>query len=297
MDDEIANDRDESERTGLTRRRVLMGVGGAVGLAGGGALYVGSELDGDFGGYTAPDSFPTVTTRGRIDLEWTDTDSTEAVIQTEGSWAFGDAEELFVFVHGFDTDDDTARDQAYATAVGLDLLRPAAVVAYSWDSDVDWGEAKRMADRNAVLLADWLIEWADTDGRPVHLLGYSLGARVTCETLFVLTTVGRGDAVASASLLGGAVPHDSIERDTRYGEAIETLDVPVTNFHNGDDRVLGWIYRLSDRTHAVGETGLRNPDAAPAGYTDVDVTGSVPDHYSYFQPDEGCLPQIVEQIQ
>lgn len=305
MDTEATNDRDEPGRTSLTRRRFLLGVGGAVGIAGGGALYASSELDGDFGAYTAPDSFPTVTTRGRINAASTttdgaevatSTDSTDKSIETEGSWAFNDAEELFVFVHGFDTDDATARDQAYATAVGLDALRPAAVVAYSWTSDVDWGPAKEIADRNAKPLADWLVEWADEDGRPVHLLGYSLGARVCCETVRTLATNGRGDAVASVSLLGGAIPRDSVERDRHYGDAIHTLDASVANFHNGNDRVLGWIYRLSEQTRAVGQTGIRNRDAAPTGYTDVDVTDSVPDHYSYFQPEEGCLPAVVERI-
>ncbi|MFW6321413.1 MAG: alpha/beta fold hydrolase [Halohasta sp.] len=287
-------DADDSGRPRLTRRRLLYGAGGVVGLAGAGGLYVSSELDGDFGDETAPDDFPTVTTRGRVDPE-TDTDSEEA-IETEGSWAFDDADELFVFVHGFDTDDATARDQAYTTAVGLEAVRPAPVVAYSWDSDTEWETAKELADANAPSLADWLIEWADDDGRPVHLLGYSLGARVVCETLVALASAGRVDAVSSVSLLGGAVPNDSVEADTRYGEAIDELDAPVANFHNGDDRILGWFYRLTDRTRAVGETGIRDPEAAPAGYTDVDVTEQVPDHYSYFEPEEGCLPQVTERL-
>jgi pimeloyl-ACP methyl ester carboxylesterase len=204
---------------------------------------------------------------------------------------------LFVFVHGFDTDDDTARDQAYATQVGLESLRPRPVVTYSWDSDVDWGPAKEIADANAAPLADWLVGWADADGRPVHLIGYSLGARVIGETLRRLAESGQTDVVDSVSLLGGAIPHDSVEREGRYGEAIAALNGPVNNFHNQNDRVLGWVYRLSDSTRAVGQTGIRDSDATPTGYVDVDVTDLVDDHYSYFEPEEGCLPRVVEQLE
>jgi len=258
-------------------------------LAGGGGLYVTRALDGDFGDETAPDDHPTISTRGRVDP-----DSTDASPAIEGTW--DDSDELFVFVHGFDTDDQAARDQAYTTQVGLAELRPAPVVAYSWDSDVDWGPAKDLADANARALADWLVEWDSEDGRPVHLIGYSLGARVCCETLGVLVDRQASDVVASVSLLGGAVPHDSVEMSGRYGEAIETAEAPVSNFHSRNDRVLGWVYRLSDRTRAVGYDGIREPAAAADGYRDVDVTERVADHFSYFQPGEGCLSELVDAL-
>jgi len=285
----ISDDSLPADRFGLTRRRLLIGAGGAVGLVGGGALYVTRALAGDFGDETAPDDHPTILTRERVEA-----DSTDVRPEIEGAW--DDSDELFVFVHGFDTDDSAARDQAYTTQVGLDELRPAPVAAYSWESDIDWEPAKELADANAEILADWLGEWADEDGRPVHLIGYSLGARVCLETLGALDGEAQSGVVESVSLLGGAVPHDSVERGGRYGEAIEASDAPVNNFHSSNDRVLSWLYRLSDRTRAVGHQGIADPDAAPDGYTDVDVTDSVEDHYSYFQPGEGCLPELDEQL-
>jgi len=270
----------------------LIGAGGTIGLLGAGGLYVTSELEGDFGDYTAADSAPAVTTRGRVDPESSET----ATAEVDGEWALDGSDELVLFVHGFDTDDGTARDQAAAMETGLESLRAAPVVPYSWDSDLEWGPAKEMADANAAPLAAWLTNWADEDGRPVHVVGYSLGARVTGEALRVLADEERTDAVASVSLLGGAVPNDTVGESGRYGAAIGAVDGPVTNFHNADDRILGWIYRLSDRTQAVGQTGLADPAAAPVGYEDVDVTEQVPDHYSYFQPEEGCLPQVVDRL-
>lgn len=255
-------------------------------------FYVYGSLQGDFGDYTAPPSTPVLSTRG------TTTDTGDAgPVRTEGTWSIDDASELFVFVHGFDTDDGAARDQAYTAQVGLDDLRPAPVAAYSWDSAVDWGAAKRNADANAAPLADWLIDWDRTDGRPVHLVGYSLGVRIVCETLRVLDERGQTELPASVSLLGGAIPYDSVERPARYGSAIAAVEAPVTNFHSRNDRVLGWVYRASDQTHAVGYGGIDDADAAPAGYTDVAVTDIVDDHYSYFQPSEGCLPEVAERIE
>ena len=289
MGSEKPDDDTAGLRAKFTRRRLLLAGGGAVGLAGGGGLYVTRALGGDFGDETAPDDHPTVTTRGLVEP-----DSTDVSPAIEGTW--DDSDELFVFIHGFDTDDPTARDQAYTTQLGLGELRPAPVAAYSWDSDVDWEPAKALADANAQLLADWLGEWDSEDGRAVHLIGYSLGARLCLETLGVLTDDGQQGVVDSVSLLGGAVPHDSVEIGGRYGEAIAAVDAPVSNFHSSNDRVLSWAYRLSDRTRGVGHQGIADPEATPEGYTDVDVTDQVADHFSYFQPGEGCLPQVVDHL-
>ena len=288
-DDEPSEHRIQRLSDGLTRRRLLLGIGGVVGVLAAGGLAVSRALDGDFGGYTAPDDQPTLSVRGPPD------DTASRAVSREGDWSF-DSGELFVFVHGFDTDATAARDQAYTAEVALDELRPAPVAAYSWESALDWDDAKRTADAAADPLADWLVEWADEDGRPVHLLGYSLGARVCLEALDRLVDEERSAVVASISLLGGAVPHDSVARGGRYGSTIADAKPAVVNFHSRNDRVLGWVYRLSDRTRAVGHGGISDADGTPAGYRDVDVTDHVADHYSYFQPDEGCLPEVVDAL-
>jgi len=273
----------------------LLGVAGGVGLLGGGGLYVGQSLDGDFGGYDAPETQPMVTTRGRLDVD----DATERV----GSWDFDEADAVVLYVHGLGADISSARNQAYTARLGLTAAIGVAseadgppVVGYSWASNVDWEPAKQTADANAAPLADWLAAWADDDGRPIHLFAHSLGARVTGETLRELAERGRTDVLASVSLFGGAIPNDSVAVDGRYGSAIETVDAPVFNFHSRDDRVLGWVYRASDRTPAVGHGGLAPSTTAPTSYTDIDVTESVADHYSYINPEEGCLPQVVSRI-
>jgi hypothetical protein len=279
----------------VTRRRLLLGVAGGAGLVGGGGLYVARSLDGDFGGYDAPETQPMVTTRGRLDAD----DPT----QREGAWDFDGADAVVLYVHGLGASAESARDQAYTARLGLAAATGAAaetdappVIGYSWASNVDWGPAKRTADANAAPLADWLTAWADDDGRPIHLFAHSLGARVTGATLRELAARGRTDALASVSLFGGAIPDRSVGTDGRYGSVVAAVDAPVFNFHSRNDRVLGWVYRASDRTRAIGHGGLPSTATAPTNYADVDVTDAVADHYSYVEPTEGCLPRTVDLI-
>ena len=277
----------------------------------GGTAYVLNELDGEHADYTAPETQPMLTTRGRLgdaesnggggsndssDNNADSDDSNTPTVATEGEWSFADADELVLFVHGFDTGPQAARDQTYTLDVGLEEYRSSPVAGYSWESDGEWADAKDVADANAEPLADWLGEWAEEDGRPIHLIGYSLGARVVCAALGELEASDRADPLASVSLLGGAIPSDSVERDGEYGDAIAALDAPLTNFYSGRDRVLGWVYRFSDRTTAVGSGGIADPAAAPDGYQDIDVTDLVADHYSYFEPEEGCLSRVAGSL-
>lgn len=277
-------------RTGVTRRRVLLGVGSALGIFGSGGLYVYWSLQGDSGGYFADGSQPVVTTRGLLDA------TSDTAYETEGNWSFDDAEAVFLFVHGFNNAPADARDAAYTAELALEGVRQAPVIAYSWDANVEWEPAKANAEANAAPLARWLTEWADTDGRPVHVLAHSLGARVTGETLRELAAAGTTDVLASVSLLGGAIPYDSVTTDGRYGDAIAAADAPVRNFYSHNDTVLSWVYRAADGVRAVGHGGTRDAGPVPDGYQDVNVTDMVGDHYSYFEPDEGCLPPVVDEL-
>ncbi|WP_323676196.1 DUF726 domain-containing protein [Halorubellus sp. PRR65] len=216
-----------------------------------------------------------------------------------GDWSVVDetADALVVYVHGLGAPEVEALNQAYTTRTALrndDVRHP--VVGYSWDSDRDWGPAKRTADANGPALANWLARWAAEDGRPVHVVAHSLGARVVCECLRALAADGETDALATVSLLGGAIPRGSVETGARYGDAIEAAAPQFTNFYSRKDNVLGWIYRASDGTNAVGHGGIADPDHAPDSYEDVDVSDRVNDHYSYYEPDEGCTAAVASRL-
>jgi pimeloyl-ACP methyl ester carboxylesterase len=271
-----------------------------LGLLGGGAWYVQRSLQGDDGDYEAPADYPILSTRGIFDEDGEVRANADGTMPArQGAWSepVADANVLVVYVHGLNAPEAEALNQAYTTRVALrraDVLHP--VVGYSWDSDREWEPAKRTADANGPVLADWLAEWAAEDGRPVHLVGHSLGARVLCECLRALADGDHTDALASVSLLGGAIPHRSVETGERYGDAIATATPRFSNFYSGKDDVLGWIYRVSDGTNAVGHGGIADADRAPDTYADVDVTDDVSDHYSYYEPGEGCADDIAARL-
>ncbi|MFC6954180.1 DUF726 domain-containing protein [Halorubellus litoreus] len=261
-------------------------------------MYVQQSLRGDDGDLVAPEDYPRLSTRGVFDDEGNvNAGVDDPTVTREGAWSTEDADALVVYVHGLGAAESEALNQAYTTRTALrDQNVPHPVVSYTWDSDRDWAPAKRTADANGPALADWLARWADDDGRPVHLVAHSLGARVVCECLRSLADAGRENAVATASLLGGAIPKESVETDGRYGDAIEAATPSLVNFHSGRDEVLGWLYRFSDGTNAVGHGGICDPADAPATYRDVDVTDQVADHYSYYEPDAGCAPRIADVV-
>ena len=292
---------DESDGGRLvTRRRVLAGGGGVLGLLGGGAWYVQRGLQGDDGDYEAPDQYPILSTRGVFDADGAVRSNAEGDSpRREGDWSVvdADADALVVYVHGLNAPEAEALNQAYTTRTALrDVGVRHPVVGFSWDSDREWAPAKRTAAANGPALAAWVAEWAAEDGRPVHVVGHSLGARVICECLRALAEDGVTDALASVSLLGGAIPRDSVETGAQYGDAIATATPQFANFHSGKDNVLGWIYRASDGTNAVGHGGIGDPDRAPATYEDVDVTDRVSDHYSYYEPEEGCADAVASRL-
>lgn len=283
-------------RTIVTRRRLLAAGGASAGLLGGGVGYVYRELQTEYDVLDAPEQFPTLSTRDAFDSQGNERALGEAVTpELSGDWAaVGDDDSIVLFVHGWGTGHDGAKDQAYTTQQGLlEAGEQRSVAAFSWDADRSWGIANDIAGRNGVALARFLA--AANRGPRVHLVGYSLGARVSCVCLQQLRQLRRLDSVASVSLLGGAIPYESVEAGGQYGDAIAAAPV-VANFHSDRDRVLGWLYRLAERTRAVGYGGARQPDETAETYTDIDVSAHVGDHTSYYHPSRGCLPQLVETV-
>jgi Uncharacterized protein conserved in bacteria len=244
-------------------------VAGAVLVVAAGIVgYVRVRLSGDSADRTAPPDFPALTSRETFGDDGVahepDGDSIES-LSVEGEYPEA-ADEVILFVHGFNTTDSEARDQGYTAQVGVESAAqtteaattlPLPVVVFSWDSDRSWDVAKEVADSNGVLLAKWLADRASH--QQVHLVGHSLGARVICESLRELASnvespdqggennASEESVIASVTLLGGAIPAASLARDGRYGSAIETVAPTFANFYSRNDRVLSWVYSRSRR--------------------------------------------------
>lgn len=294
----------ESNRT-VGRRTVLRGTAAAAGLAG----FAGSAsaFSGDDGDITGSWDFPRATTRGHFDIHWWYGDQltdghTATDYDTHGDipgWnETGSPEELMVSVHGWRVAPEDAPDHFATVDYSLDRNGyDHPVVGFSWDSDTstdNWWPTTDIAERNGPKLANFLIDYAaqNPDTR-LRIIGHSLGARVVTECVKALNTWGYYDLLDSATLLGGAADNDSVSWDGEYGDDIAAAVGQFDNFWKDGDDVLIWAYSTGEFDSAVGEDGAEG--STPANYEDHNVD-YVPDHFSYHEPGDGCMPEVVAEF-
>ncbi|WP_440990135.1 DUF726 domain-containing protein [Haloarchaeobius baliensis] len=281
----------------LSRRRFLGA--GATAVAGTG-LAVGAA-----GTAAAADTYPRVTTRGHYDITWYG-----SVYLTDGhtEWDYDTAgdipgldsaapDELLVHVHGWMNEPDSAIEgfQTAETAYrnnGYD----GAVIGFSWDSDSSvfgWWDSTEIAEENGKKLANFVNQYRTANpDTTIRLVCHSLGARVTLRCIEVLNANGITDAVQSVSLLGGAADNDAVSTGGRYGPDLAGAVGQVDNYWKSDDDVLNWAYTTAEWDSAVGEEGCEGTQ--PGNYQDHNVD-YVPDHYSYYEPGEGCIGEVVPE--
>jgi hypothetical protein len=263
-----------------------------------------AAFDGDDGDIVGAQDYPRATTRGHFDIHWWygdqltdghDATDFDTVGTIPGYDTADDPDEVVVAVHGWRTEQSAAPDHFATVSASLsDNGYDAPVVGFSWDSDTsttDWWPATDIAERNGPKLAHFLVEFAaQSPGTAFRLTGHSLGARVVLEAIKTLDYWGYRDLLASATLLGGAADNDSVSTDGEYGDHIEAAVGRLDNFWKSDDSVLEWAYSTGEFDSAVGEEGCEGPQ--PGNYTDHNVD-YVPDHFSYHEPGDGCMPAVV----
>jgi hypothetical protein len=255
----------------------------------------------------APQDFPGVSTRDHFGINWyggVELLEGEQSYDYRGDWEqYDDGDELLLFVHGWQADDDEDDDidGGYTAAQALaEQGYDGTAAVYTWDADkgtgIDqgWYEAEAIARRNGPKLANFVTDWNAADGRPVRIVAHSLGAQVVCSTMEDLRSWGEEDAVQDVVLLGGAADDDDCALDGDWGPGLEYAAESVLNCYKTDDSVLEWAYSLGEWNTAVGEEGVEG--TAPDNWTGVDVTDDVPDHYSYpeLKEDGGCMDVVVD---
>lgn len=205
-------------------------------------------------------------------------------------------DELVVFVHGFQrTPAEARQDFTDVTSALRDTGYDQPVVGFSWDSDfddADYDDTRTIADRNADKLGTFIRDYQnaspDTD---VRLLAYCLGAKTVAETLEFFMDRGYPNTVTSAGLLGGAIDDDEVATDGEYGTAIAEHSDSFGNYYWPDDDDFKWDYRWSEFDSPVGTEGCEGSE--PANYSDVEVDPA--NHDSYYKPETGVIPAVVEQ--
>ncbi len=302
MSHDTNSDTDSNRR--FSRRTILRGTAtAAVGLAGVAGTAAGFE--GDDGNITGPADFPRATTRGHFDIHWwygdqltdghTATDySTVGDIPGYGS---SNPEEVMISVHGWLVEKDAAPDHFQTVKTSLrNNGYDHPVIGFSYDSDTsldNWWPATDIAERNGAKLANFITDYRARTGARVRLIGHSLGGRVVPATIKALNSWGYSDYVESATLLGAAADNDAVAVDGEYGDDIATVVGSLDNFWKSGDNVLNWAYSTGEFDSAVGEEGCEG--TPPANYTDHNVD-YVPDHFSYHEPGDGCMAEVVAQF-
>jgi hypothetical protein len=205
-------------------------------------------------------------------------------------------DELVVFVHGFQrTPREARQDFTDVTTALRDSGYDHPVVGFSWDSDFsdsEYDDTRTIADYNADKLGTFIRDYQnaspDTD---VRLLAYCLGGLTVVETLEFFMDRGYPNTVTTAGLLGGAVDDDEVATDGEYGQAIADHSEAFYNYYWPDDDDFKWDYRWEMWDSPVGTEGCEGTE--PGNYTDVEVSPA--NHDSYYKPDTGVIPTVVDQ--
>jgi len=298
----------ESDTTGLARRAFLRrgaatAVAGVLGVtAASGTAAAGEWKESSAEDASAPSDFPAVTTRGHFDSDGNLINGeTEFSYDKRGDFGPIGDEELVIFVHGFNVDDQAALDAAYECQLALEQNGYGDdVIGYSWDSDegdsadLGWSDAKTIARKNGEKLANYITNWNYYVGEQVNIIAHSLGARVAAEAAeSVVVDFDRSNAINTVVLVGGAIDDQEVGEEDEYGAYLEIAAESVDNYYNNDDQVLDDVYTSREWDTAVGQYGIQDGANRPENYDDDDVTDVVDKHGDYYKRDVGCMNQIV----
>lgn len=210
--------------------------------------------------------------------------------------------DLIIVVHGFN---NTAEKAAYKFEIARESLARngygGAIAGFSWDADTQrdpmamtgYHEAKRNAIANGAKLAAFIADYRRRNPDVfVHILGYSMGARIALEALVALDDDPKFAAVlgkpivASMHLIGAAVKNDEAETGERYGGAIERETGVLYNYYSTEDNKLSAYFPLKEAGRALGDTDIEHRDRKPANYLSVDATRELPKFDSAGNVDE-----------
>jgi len=207
-------------------------------------------------------------------------------------WAHGTKppQDLLIVVHGFN---NTAEKARYKFDIARESLTRAGfkgvIAGFSWDADTQsdplamtgYHEAMHNATANGPALARFVVDYkAACPQTRVHVIGYSMGARVALEALYAMSEDSHlpSDVVplSSVHLVGASLQNEDVELGQRYGEAIQARCARLFNYYSREDNKLGYYYPLKEGNRALGLTGILHMDRSPANYFEVDSRKELP---------------------
>lgn len=232
-------------------------------------------------------------------------------------------DETVIVVHGWALNKTMAKERFDRVKMSLEHNNyNISLVGFSWDSDMEWLDAKYMAKKNGPRLAHFILDYMSSckyqydKEVDVRLIAHSLGSRVILSTLDNLNnnTIWNNSnfKIASVHLMGAAVDNEEVSKTSidhfnfptwchdpagvkdAYGIAIEKVVIDFYNLHNPEDNVLQFVYpsfECLDR--ALGEDGRQEVGITPPlNYNETNVTDEIM-AISDADGVGGCDPNII----
>lgn len=154
------------------------------------------------------------------------------------------------------------------------LTGPMWLIKLTYLVDNPWGNALSKAEKAGRLLADTLIGQVQ-NGRPVTLVGYSIGARLIFYCLLELAAQGAYGIIESVYICGTPC----VASKKEWEAVMSVVSGKVYNFYNPSDTLLAVIYRTSIASFK-DVPGL-SPVEGIEGVENKDVSEIVNGHMEY----------------
>ncbi len=236
-------------------------------------------------------SIPVISTRGHfVNGELRPGDepySYDLVDGAEGPAAWNSLSgDVIIVIHGFNNSAEKASVKFHTAELSLRSCGFAgSIIGYSWDANTQkdpfgttgYHEGRGNAIANGRKLASFIADCKrEHPEARIHLIGYSMGARLVLETLLALDNDPRFAEsddlqVASVHLVGAAVDNEEVEQQQRYGIAVESRTQWLYNYYSREDNALGMFYPLKEGDRALGEGDIEHAERAPRNYQSIDI--------------------------
>ncbi|MFB6283127.1 MAG: alpha/beta hydrolase [Halobacteria archaeon] len=201
--------------------------------------------------------------------------------------------ELLVFVHGWMASEKSALGRMSTLRY---VMRKNGyehpVVGFTWPTNqpfTEWKTAKSLGKRNGIKLAQFTYDYKKHNpNTKIRYISNSLGANPTFSAMKQFANADLSDVLESVSVMGGTVKSSKLNEGGLYHDAVEQATDVLHNYRSNSDHTINTYYKITEFRDAIGAKAPKTP---PENFNDHVV--DVPDHFSFYLPERGCLDEVV----